>query len=95
MAGPVRVRISRHFAATRNRQAPARDGGKSSGLGRRQLVARVDDEAVVREPLPVRLARAGVRVRQGAGVFCIFFVELVYFNEPSGGVCISRQYAKS
>ena len=25
----------------------------------------------------------------GAGVFCIFFVELVYFNEPSGGVCIS------
>ena len=64
MAGPVRVRISRHFATTRNRQAPARDGGESSGLGRRQLVARVDDEAVVREPLPVRLARAGVRVRQ-------------------------------
>jgi hypothetical protein len=27
--------------------------------------------------------------KSGAGVFCIFFVELVYFNEPSGGVCIS------
>ena len=25
----------------------------------------------------------------GAGIFCIFLVELVYFNQLSGGVCIS------
>ena len=29
------------------------------------------------------------RYFSGAGVFCTFLVELVYFNQLSGGVCIS------